>query len=196
MKDKIFIRNAETQDAKELLDIYSYYVQNTAVTFEWDVPSLEEFTQRIAEVKEKFPYIVAEIEDENSPNKKKIIGYAYAHTFRTRAAFAWTAETSIYVHKDYRRGGIGKELLFQLEKELTEIGIQNAYACIAYIQKEDEYLTHDSVNFHNHMNYIKVGEFTCCGYKFNRWYNLVVMEKMLGSHPENPKPLQKKDSSK
>lgn len=180
---EIKLRPASVDDAETLVGIYSYYVTNTAVTYEWDVPTVEEFRNRIKNVTAKFPYIVAEVDDE-------IVGYAYANTFRSRIAYSWTVETSIYVKKDCRRGGIGKALLTDLETKLKEQNILNVYAVISSIEKEDEYLTHDSIKFHDKMGYKKVSEWHQCGYKFKRWYNIVIMEKMLGEHTAEPAPVK------
>lgn len=173
--EDIRIRVAKPEDATELLEIYSYYVKNTSITFEWDVPSEEEFRSRIENTLKKYPYIVA-------VSNEKIIAYAYASPFKTRAAYDWAIETSIYVHKDFRRGGVGRIILTKLEELLAEQNILNVNACIAYPPVEDEFLTKDSVRFHERMGYKLVGEFHQCGYKFNRWYNMVWMEKMIGEH--------------
>ena len=103
------IRTATEDDAAALLAIYDYYVQNTAITFEYDTPSLEEFKNRIHKIKEKFPYLVIE-------QGKEILGYAYASSFHERAAYQWCVEMSIYLDKDVRRGGLGRMLYEELEK--------------------------------------------------------------------------------
>ena len=84
------IRTVRLDDAEELLRIYSYYVENTAITFEYDVPTVDEFRKRIETITEKYPYFVYE---ENG----KIIGYAYANTFKDRAAYDWAVEMTIYM---------------------------------------------------------------------------------------------------
>ncbi|MBQ5676713.1 MAG: N-acetyltransferase, partial [Lachnospiraceae bacterium] len=108
MKDMI-IRNASVDDAEALLNIYAYYVKNTAITFEYEVPSLEEFKERITNTLKKYPYLVAEKED-------KIVGYAYAGSFHTREAYQHAAELSVYVRQDWRGHGIGSSLYRELEK--------------------------------------------------------------------------------
>ena len=169
------IRVAEERDAAALAEIYSYYVEKTAITFEYETPSTEEFTERIHNIKEKYPYIVAE---ENG----EILGYAYGSAFHPRAAYGWCAEMSIYVKHERRGSGAGGRLYRALESLLAEMGVLNLNACIAVAPKEDEYLTNASVEFHKHFGYKRVGEFHRCGYKFNRWYNMVWMEKMIGEH--------------
>ena len=174
-----YIRTATIEDAPMLLDIYAPYVNDTAITFEYTVPSVEEFQRRIAHILSKYPYLVAERNGE-------IVGYAYASSFHERAAYAWAVETTIYVRQDMKKLGIGKDLYEELERLLKLQNILNLNACIAYPETEDEYLTKNSVQFHQHLGYRMVGEFHKCGFKFNRWYNMVWMEKHIGEHSENP----------
>lgn len=178
------IRKATPEDAEALLEIYRPYVEHTAITFEYDVPTVEEFRQRIVNITRSYPYLVAE---ENGT----VVGYAYVGPFKDRAAYQWSVETSIYLSPDYKRHGIGKKLYSQLEKICAKMGIQNMYACISYVDPEDEYLTLDSVRFHEHLGYRMVGRFIKCGLKFNRWYDMVWMEKLIGDHqviPNNSSP--------
>ena len=116
----------------------------------------------------------------------KILGYAYANTFKDRAAYDWSVETTIYVKKDIKHHGIGRKLYEALENALREQNIINLNACIAYTETEDEHLTNDSVNYREHLGYSLVGTFHKCGYKFGKWYDMVWMEKMLGKHPDKP----------
>ena len=169
------IRAATREDAGCLLKIYSYYVENTAISFEYVAPSLDEFSKRISSTLEKYPYIV--LEDDGL-----IRGYAYAGAFHSRAAYAHCCEVTIYLDHDLKGNGYGKALYEALEKALKKMGIINLYACIADPEVEDEYLTKNSECFHQHMGYTKVGEFHKCGYKFGRWYNMIWMEKMIGEH--------------
>ena len=88
----IKIRTATVEDAEKLLEIYAYYIKNTAVTFEYEVPSVEEFRERISHILEHYPYLVAE-------NKDEIIGYSYAGRFHPRAAFGWDVEMTVYLNQ-------------------------------------------------------------------------------------------------
>ena len=178
MKNNIIIRVASTEDAQTLLEIYRPYVEHTAITFEYDVPDIEEFMNRIKNTQKTYPYLVAEYQGE-------ILGYAYAGAFKERAAYDWAVETSIYVDQNKKRMGIGKKLHEALEEELRNRGFLNMNACIAYPAQEDEYLTRNSVEFHAHLGYRMVGQFHQCGYKFHRWYDMVWMEKFIGEHREN-----------
>lgn len=175
----VTIRMAVPEDAEALLKIYAPYVEKTAVTFEYEVPSAAEFSDRIKRTLKKYPYLAAEQDGE-------VVGYAYAGTFHERAAYDWAVETSIYVREDKKGSGIGRALYSALEHSLLRQNILNVNACIAYPAQEDEHLTKDSVRFHEKLGYRMAGRFHQCGYKFGRWYDMVWMEKHLGSHPENP----------
>ena len=87
------IRPAKVDDAAALLRIYAYYVENTAVTFEYDVPTEDEFARRIAAISEKYPYLVLE-------DGGELMGYAYAGVFKDRAAYDWAVETTVYVRRE------------------------------------------------------------------------------------------------
>lgn len=167
------IRPATIEDAPRLLEIYSWYIKETAVTYEWEVPSVEEFADRIRKISAKFPYLVAE------DGEGKILGYVYASSFSERKAYDWTVETSIYVDKDARRMGAGKLLYDSLEAELKKMGIINLLAKIAWVEKEDEYLSHDSVLFHEKSGYVHAGLLKEIGKKFDRWYDIVMMTKRI-----------------
>ena len=172
---KIEIRYAKLEDATRLVEIYRYYVEKTAITFEYKVPSIEEFQQRMIHVMEKYPYLVAKVDDQ-------IVGYAYASTFNVRVAYDWCVETSIYLDHTLRKCGVGKRLYQALEKALKTQNITNLNACISSPIENDEYLDTNSIDYHHYLGYQMVGEFHQCGYKFKRWYNMVWMEKMIGEH--------------
>lgn len=175
--EHITIRTATLDDAEEILKIYAYYVEHTAITFEYEVPTLEEFRGRIARTLKKYPYLVIMVDG-------TIMGYAYAGAFVGRAAYDWSAELTIYLAHDARKCGLGRKLYTALEQELANMGILNLYACIGYPEEEDEYLTKNSAQFHAHLGFKTVGEFYKCGYKFGRWYHMIWMEKLIGEHVE------------
>lgn len=182
-KKEIRIRSASREDAEKLLEIYAPYVRQTAITFENDVPTVEEFAARMEQVLAKYPYLVAEQEGE-------LLGYTYAGPFKTRAAYDWAVETSIYVRQDRKRMGIGSRLYNALEEALKAQGVLNLNACIAYAVTEDAYLTNDSVRYHERCGYKLAAHFHQCGYKFNRWYDMVWMEKLIGKHTPNPRKVR------
>lgn len=173
------IEKVLVSDAEELLSIYAPYVLNTAISFEYDVPSLEEFQERIRTISSRYPYLKAV--DDNG----MIVGYCYANSFKSRKAYDWAVETTIYVKEGYHKLGIGRLIYTALENALDGMGILNLNACIAYAEVEDKYLTNDSMRFHEKMGYKLVGTFHKCGYKFNNWYNMIWMEKMINEHVTN-----------
>ena len=176
--EEITIRPVTEADAEKLLSIYAPYVTDTFVTYEYTVPTVEEFRERIRNTLQAYPYFAAV---ENG----RIIGYAYASAFHPRRAYLWSAEATVYLERGVRGRGVGRLLYERLEETLKQQNVQNVNACIAYPQVEDEYLTKDSVLFHEKLGYTMVGIFHQCGYKFHRWYDMVWMEKFIGEHREN-----------
>ena len=152
----IIVRDATMEDAGRILEIYDYYVKNTAITFEYDTPTLDEFKGRMERTMQRYPYLVI-VKD------GRVEGYAYAGAFVGRAAYDWSCEMTVYLDHDARKCGMGRKLYEVLERALRDMGILNLYACIGYPQNEDEYLTRNSANFHEHLGFVKVGEFHKCG---------------------------------
>ncbi|WP_122644789.1 GNAT family N-acetyltransferase [Luxibacter massiliensis] len=166
------VRLADLSDAGQILEIYAYYVENTAITFEYQVPTLEEFRGRISKIAERYPYLVAE-------SNGGIQGYCYAASFKDRDAYNWAVETTVYVKQGCRGRGVGKVLYECMEAVLRKQNILNLNACIAYPNPE-------SIAFHEKMGYKVAAHFHKCGYKHGVWYDMVWMEKFLGEHPEEP----------
>ena len=145
MSGNILIRPAYERDVAALARIYAYYVEKTAITFEHTVPDAAEMERRRQAISQQYPYLVAEVAG-------KVIGYAYAHAFYGREAYAWSVESSIYVDVNVRKHGIGRTLYKALEEALKSMGILNINACIAIPRDEDDpYVTYDSLNFHKHL---------------------------------------------
>ena len=180
----ITVRDARISDAERLLEIYDYYVRNTAISFEWETPSLDEFRGRMESIMVRYPYLVV-------LSGGTVMGYAHARPFVGRAAYDWSCETTIYLAHGSQRQGMGKALYESLEHALASIGITNLYACIGWPEAEDEYLTRNSAEFHSHLGYRKVGVFQKCGYKFGRWYDMIWMEKIIGEHSANQAPIRR-----
>lgn len=174
----VTIRNAVLSDAARILEIYAYYVKYTAITFEYEVPTLEAFENRMQNTLQRYPYIVIEQDG-------KIMGYAYAGALKERAAYDWACEMTVYLDHQVQKNGFGRMIYTEMERRLQKMGILNLYACIGYPETEDEYLTNNSAEFHAHLGYQRVGEFRNCGYKFGRWYHMVWMEKIIGEHREH-----------
>ena len=170
----VTVRDATLADTAALLNIYAPYVRDTAVSFEWEVPSVEEFRRRMDEVlRAGYPFLVAE--RGGTP-----VGYASLHPFVGRAAYAWNAETTIYLDKGARGAGVGRLLYTAIEVAARDRGILALDACIGVPREADDpFLTDASVRFHEAMGYGEVGRFEACGRKFDRWYDMVWMEKRL-----------------
>ncbi|MFC2341642.1 MAG: GNAT family N-acetyltransferase [Selenomonas artemidis] len=173
MSSSAVIRDARPEDAPRLLEIYAYYVEHTAVSFEYDVPTLAEFENRVRNTAARYPYLVA-------VRNGRTLGYAYAGPFVGRAAYRCSCELTVYLDRAARGGGLGRMLYEALEERLRTRGICNLYACIGWPDAEDEYLTKDSAAFHERLGFAKVGEFHRCACKFGRRYGMIWMEKIIG----------------
>ena len=178
------LRRATEADAEALLRIYAPYVRETAITFEYEVPSPEGFRRRIREIGEKYPYFCLEWEGE-------IVGYAYAAPFRSRKAYQWIAETSVYLAPEGQKRGWGRLLCRALEDACRAMGLVSLYACITVPREgEEPFVTRDSADFHAHLGYREIARFPGSGSKFGRWYDTVIMEKNLNERgPGMPEPV-------
>ena len=176
------IRSATAQDAAAIAQIYGYYVENTAVTFEYDPPTEEEIRRRISAYSVRYPYLCI-FENET------MLGFAFAHAFRERPAYDYAAETSIYIRPECRHRGVGTAVYQALENALKQMGVKTLYACIAIPDGEDEHLSDASPLFHSKRGYRICGKFENCGRKFGRWYTMVWMEKVIDTFTDDPKPL-------
>lgn len=181
----IKIRVATPDDAPALVEIYAPYVTHTAISFEYEVPSAEEFAGRIRRTLDSYPYLIATAGG-------KPVGYAYAGPFIQRPAYNWAAETTVYIDESAHKIGVGRALYAALEQALAAQGVLNLNACIASPGQgdTDPYLTGGSVAFHQRLGWRFVGEFQRCGYKFGRWYNMLWMEKHIGSHLAEQPPVR------
>ncbi len=168
------LRIATADDLAQILSIYSPYVENTTVSFEYDVPSMEEFLDRFRQITAQFPWLVWEEDG-------KIAGYAYACAPFSRAAYRWCAEPSIYIRPDRQGKGIGKKLYLALESLLCMQGYQLSYAIITSENAA-------SLAFHKAMGYSVLSEFPHCAWKFGRNLGIIWMEKRLipNELPSNP----------
>ncbi len=173
------IRFAKPSDARSLLDIYAPYVENTVITFEYEVPTIEDFANRIEKTLEKYPYLVAEEDG-------VVVGYAYASTYYARAAYDWAVELSVYVSQDARGQGVGTELYDALEDLLDQMGYVHLLACISLPNEA-------SLALHRKRGYQQVALFPKIGYKFNRWHDIVWLQKSLDKEARPIKLLKEKE---
>ena len=166
------IRMATKQDVPRILEIYAPYVENTAISFEYEVPSLESFTQRFLDITAQFPWLVWE---ENG----KVLGYAYGSLPFARAAYQWSAEASIYLCPEACGKGIGKKLYAALEQLLQKQGYKKVYAIITTANDA-------SIAFHKAVGYRHTATMPDCGYKLGAWHGIVWMEKALNDWSAPP----------
>lgn len=161
------IRLATEQDIPRILAIYAPYITDTAYSFEYRVPTLEEFTARFRAITRWFPWLVWEEDG-------VVLGYAYGSLPFERAAYQWCAESSIYLASDARGRGIGKKLNTALEDLLRRQGYQKVYAIITTANSA-------SVAFHEAIGYRFTASFPDCGFKFGTWHGTVWLEKQLSA---------------
>jgi len=173
------VRFAVEADIPAMLEIYAPYVKNTAVSFEYEVPSPEEFTRRFQTVTARFPWLVWEQEG-------KVLGYCYACYPFERAAFGWCAEPSVYLAPQAHRQGIGRQLYWVLEEMLKLLGYTRLYALVTADNAP-------SVAFHKALGYREIACLPDCGYKLGQWHGLTWLEKEIKSvkNPMDfPNPVQ------
>lgn len=168
------IRFATVYDAEALLSIYGQYI-DTSITFEYVLPSVSEFQERIRQISQGYPYLVYE---ENGA----IRGYAYAHRHQERAAYQWNAELSVYLDRRIQSRGVGKKLYAALLELLTAQGVKTAYGCITLPNRK-------SVGLHKAMGFSSAGVHHRAGYKNGRWHDVVWYEKALGPYGDDPAPV-------
>ena len=159
------LRIAVEADVPAMLAVYAPYILTTTCSFEYEVPSQEEFLNRFRTITAQVPWLVWEEDGE-------VLGYAYGSLPFERAAYAWCAESSVYLKPEARGRGIGKKLYMALEAILAEQGYRRNYAIITSENAA-------SVAFHRKMGYKLTAEFPDCGYKFGRWLGVFWMEKEL-----------------
>ena len=169
------LRFAVEQDAEALLEIYRPYVETTSITFETEVPTVEEFAGRIRDTLTKCPYLV--IEEDGA-----ILGYAYAHPFHQRAAYGWTVESSVYVRQDVRHGHVGSLLYQALMERLERQGVRNVCAVVTVPNEP-------SMAFHTRMGFTSAGILPNFGYKMGEWHGVEYLYRQLGPTGEPPKAL-------
>ena len=167
-------RMAGAADVPAILRIYRTYVEETAITFETEVPSAEEFTVRVKSIAAQYPYIVCVSEN-------RVVGYAYAHRHMERAAYQWNAELSVYVGEGHQRFGIGKRLYGILMDLLSLQNIKNVYGGVTSPGEKSEKL-HESFGFQ------KLGTYHQAGYKCGEWHDVAWFEKNIGAYDLEPAP--------
>ena len=168
------IRFATVYDTNALLEIYNQYI-DTTITFEYTLPTSQEFAKRITDISKDYPYLVCE-------DKGKIIGYAYAHRHMEREAYQWNAELSIYLDKNCTSKGLGRKLYTILMDILKLQGIKTVYGCVTSPNEKSERL-------HEAMGFRTIGIYSNAGYKCGKWQNVKWFEKEIAPYELEPKSI-------
>ena len=168
------LRFAVPEDAAALLRVYAQYI-DTDITFEYVLPSPEEFAGRIRSFSQTYPYLVCEEEG-------RVVGYAYAHRLQERAAYQWNAELSIYLDRDARSRGLGRRLYTALMELLRLQGVKTAYAIVTLPNERSERL-------HEAMGFARIGVMHSTGYKNGAWHDVAYFEKALAPYENDPRPI-------
>lgn len=169
--DTVTLRRAHLEDAEAILGIYAPYIRNTNITFEYEVPSLSEFRDRMAGIMEGYPYLTCEIDGIAA-------GYAYAHRYKERAAYQWDAELSVYLREGCERRGIGQAFYTALMEILKEQHVRNVYGIVTSPNPPSEAL-------HAAMGFRLAGVSLKTGYKLGKWIDVSCFERPLGD-PDSP----------
>ena len=170
----IVLRQARVSDAPALLAIYAPYVEETAISFEEPAPTLAEFTARVAGICAEYPYLVAE---ENG----RIVGYAYAHRHKERAAYGWNAELSVYLAPAAQGKGLGKALYGALMAILARQNVRNVYGCVTMPNEK-------SVALHRSLGFTDAGVWHASGFKHGKWRDVAWFEKTIAPLSVPPEP--------
>lgn len=165
----IRVRDCEPRDLAAVEAIYAHAVTTGLATFEEVPPSLEEITRRYRAITGAgFPFLVAESEG-------RVLGYAYASEFRTRSAYRFTCENSVYVAEDAQRRGVGRALMIELIRRCEARGLRQMLAVIGDSGNEA------SIGLHRALGFEHVGTMREVGFKFGRWVDVVIMQRRLGA---------------
>jgi phosphinothricin acetyltransferase len=172
MSQDFRIRHINKEDAEATLNIYAPYVQNTIISFEYEVPTLKEWIARIETNTTEYPWLVCEY-------KNEIIGYAYGSKHRHRTAYSWSPESTVYLSHTFHRLGIAKVLYESLFDLLRLQGYVNVYAGVSMPNINSE-------SFHLALGFTELGVFKKIGFKFGAWHDTKWFQLHLINHPDNP----------
>lgn len=159
------IRTARRTDAPAICGIYNYYVENTAITFEEVAVTPAEMESRIAHNLEKYAYIVYEENNE-------ITGYAYGSLWRSREAYRFSTETTVYLKHGCFGKGIGTQLYTELILQLKAKGFHSLLGCITIPNEQ-------SIHLHEKLGFKKVAHFKEAGWKFSQWLDVGFWELIV-----------------
>ncbi len=172
MKKDFLIRLINEKDVSGVLGIYKPFILQSVISFEYDPPTEDEFWDRIKTISSVYPWLVCQ-------DHHRIIGYAYASRHRTRTAYDWSTESTVYILPDYQRKGIARILYETIFEILHLQGYFNVYAGITLPNDK-------SVSFHRALGFTEVGTFKNIGFKLGHWHDTYWMQLALADHPADP----------
>ena len=168
MLDQPTIRDAVEDDLARVQAIYAHYVINGLASFEYQPPDLAEITRRFRATRQTgLPYLVAELGG-------RVVGYAYAGPYRTRPAYRYSVENSVYVAPEALRRGVSRALLERLIELCTEAGARQMVAIIG------DSANLASISAHERLGFTRAGQLQAIGFKHGRWVDSVIMQLPLG----------------
>lgn len=174
MTEPLIIRPATGADLGAVAAIYAPYVTDTVITFETEVPSTADWSDRFAMITAAgHPFLAAELDGQ-------VIGYAYCSPWKTRQAYRHTAEDSIYLAPQARGRGFGGRLLDRLITEARSVGLRQLLAVIADTGDPT------STGLHRSRGFVDAGRLTAVGHKHGRWLDTVLLQLSLS--PSAPEP--------
>lgn len=164
----MILRPSTDDDVPEMVAIYSHHIQYGVGTADIEPPHPDEIKRRRkAMAKRRLPHLIAELD-------ARVIGYAYAAPFRKRPAYRYTVEHSIYVHPDHLRAGIGGRLLPALIDLCEQAGLRQM---VAVVDSSNE----PSLRLHERCGFERAGVLRSVGFKFGRWTDSVLLQRILGA---------------
>ena len=161
------IRDVKPADATQIVEIYNYYILNSTVTFEEEAVAVADMEGRIADITVKYPWLVFELEG-------KVVGYAYASAWKSRCAYKYSVETTVYLKNGFSGKGIGSELYTELLARLQKLSLHGIIGGVA--------IPNDGcIALHQKFGFEKVAHFKEVGFKFDKWIDVTYWEKILNN---------------
>jgi len=176
---EVSIRAATSDDAAAFEAIYRPIVLETAISFEWEPPTVEDFRERVRKVTSKYPWLVAL--DGNGNGEGEVAGFAYANSHRDPPSYQWSVNTSVFIREDMRGQGVGRALYTRLFAELVGLGFVRAFAGVALPNA-------GSVALHEAVGFKRLGVYEKVGFKFGQWRDVAWFSRELQAPMSDPAP--------
>jgi phosphinothricin acetyltransferase len=166
--NSIAIRDVKPDDVETIIEIYAPYILDGWTSFEEEVPDSQEMWERIEYYSDEYPWLVAEADN-------RVIGYAYANAYRTRPAYRWTAEVSVYISPEWHGRNVARQLYDAIFGLLQAQNIRQVLAGVTLPNDKSE-------GFHKKMGFAEIGVYSDVGYKFGKWHSVRWYEKTLNEN--------------